>query len=356
MSFGQFLIFPAISFVISALLFPVFVKILHQWKVFDSPGRHKIHEKFTPSMGGIPIVVGVVFSLLIAIPFSELASIKYFILSIALMFLTGLRDDVLTLTPTQKMIGQILPIFILVIFGDVRLNSFYDINPAILFNTYIAWGITIFTILILTNAYNLIDGIDGLAGSIGLLVLITLGSWNLLLGNKILALISLSFAASLIAFLIFNWQPSKIFMGDTGALTIGFLLAFLIVEFINSNHQLPSEHALKFNASISTAVCILIIPVFDTLRVIILRLRKLQSPFVADRNHLHHQFLAMGFSHAKTVNILLGINLMFIGLAWILRNQPDTLILPIITLLCLFINFLIKYFRNRVPIAQHGKD
>lgn len=299
-------------------------------------------------MGGIPIVVGVVFSVLIALSISDLSSLKYFLIAIALMFLTGLRDDILTLSPTQKMVGQILPIVILVVFGQTTLHSLYELAPKFIFPQYASWFITVFTILILTNAYNLIDGIDGLAGAIGFLILLFFGIWFYSLHMQVLALMSLSFAAAIFAFLFFNWQPSKIFMGDTGALTIGMLLSFLMIEFINSNHLLSGTHPLKFKASISAAVCVLIIPIFDTLRVIILRLRRFQSPFRADRNHLHHQFLNLGFTHAQTVMFLVGINLVFIALAWILRNQSDAVILPLVIVLCLIINYLLKYFQARI--------
>lgn len=327
---------------------------MNQWKLFDSPGRHKIHEKFTPSMGGVPIVLGVVFSLIIALSVSELATIRYFLIAMALMFMTGLRDDVLTLTPTQKMVGQILPIIILVVFGQSILTSVYDFFPGKIFPQFVSWVITIFTILILTNAYNLIDGIDGLAGSIGFLILLVLGIWFYQVNDHLLALLALSFAAAILAFLIFNWQPSRIFMGDTGALTIGLLLSFLVISFINANYNLPLDHSAKFRASISTAVCVLIVPIFDTLRVIIVRLRQFQSPFKADRNHLHHQFLNLGFSHAQTVVFIASINLFFIALTWILRNQPDHVILPVVVALCLAINFLLKYFQRRVTNDRQG--
>lgn len=298
-------------------------------------------------MGGVPVVLGVAFSLIIALHVSEFVSLKYFLIALTLMFMTGLRDDILTLTPTQKMIGQILPIVILVVFGQTKLISLYEFLPGTLFPKYLSWGITIFTILILTNAYNLIDGIDGLAGSIGLLVLFVLGVWLYQIESYVLALLALSFAGSILAFLFFNWQPSRIFMGDTGALTIGLLLSFLAISFINANYNLSPEHPVKFRASISTAVCILIIPIFDTLRVIIVRLRQFQSPFKADRNHLHHQFLNLGFSHAQTVVFIATINLFFVVLAWILRSQSDLVILPIVVGLCLTINFLLKYFQRR---------
>lgn len=354
MSTPAIILYATISFFVALLLFPVFIKILNQWKLFDSPGRHKIHEKFTPSMGGVPIVLGVAFSLVLALSVPDLSSLRYFLIALMLMFMTGLRDDILTLTPTQKMVGQILPIIILVVFGQTALTSLYEVFPTVLFHQYLAWVISVFTILILTNAYNLIDGVDGLAGSIGLLVLLALGVWFFQTGNDLLALLALSFAGSILAFLFFNWQPSRIFMGDTGALTIGLLLSFFVISFINANYNLTPEHPVKFRASISTAVCILIIPIFDTLRVIILRLRQFQSPFRADRNHLHHQFLSLGFSHAQTVGFIVSINLFFVTLAWILRSQPDHVILPIVVALCLTINFLLKYFQRRVTNDRQG--
>jgi len=336
-------VYSSISFLLTFLIFPVLIKLFKQWKVLDSPGLHKIHEKFTPSIGGLPIVIGVAFTLLIAMPFSELSKFKIFFLTTALMFITGLRDDILILSPRQKMISQFLPIIIMVAFGDTLLNMFYGLIPGvIIFNKYVAFAVTMITILILTNSYNLIDGLDGLAGSIGLIVLTFLGVWFYNVGNSGLALISFSFSGAILAFLIFNWQPSRIFMGDTGALTIGFLLSYLIIQFINLNYQLPSDHLLKFKASVSTSVCLLIIPVFDTLRVIILRLRKFQSPLVADKNHLHHQLLRLGYSHSISVIILGSFNLLFLALAWVLRYEADTVILPIVTCLCLATNHILK--------------
>lgn len=336
-------IYSSISFLLTFLVFPVLIKLFKQWKVLDSPGLHKIHEKFTPSLGGIPILIGVVFTLLIAMPFSELARYKIFFLTTALMFITGLRDDILILSPRQKMISQFLPIIIMVVFDSTLLNMFYGLIPGdIIFNKYVAFAVTTIAILILTNSYNLIDGLDGLAGSIGLIVLTFLGVWFYNTGNTGLALISFSFTGAILAFLIFNWQPSRIFMGDTGALTIGFLLSYLTIQFINLNYLLPTDHFFKFKASISTAVCLLIIPVFDTLRVIILRLRKFQSPLVADKNHLHHQLLRLGYTHSSSVMILGSVNLLFLVLAWVLRYETDTVILPVVTALCLAVNHVIK--------------
>jgi UDP-N-acetylmuramyl pentapeptide phosphotransferase/UDP-N-acetylglucosamine-1-phosphate transferase len=128
---------------------------------------------------------------------------------------------------------------------------------------------------------------------------------------------------------------------------IGFLLSYLTILFINENYRLPVENEFKFRASIGTAICVVIIPVFDTLRVIILRLRQGESPFHADRNHLHHQFLNLGFSHAQSVLIIAAINIVMIVLAWFLRKQNDLLILGVVLAFCLMINFVLKWAQQR---------
>ena len=293
-------------------------------------------------MGGIAIFVGAIFALMISLSLKDWMDSKYFFISISLMFFIGLRDDVLALSPKQKLFSQFLPVFLLVFLNQVTLNSTYGLIDLPSVPEWLIWIISIFTLLILTNAYNLIDGLDGLAGSIGIIALTFFGLWFYSIGQQTLSLIAMTFAGPLVAFLFFNWQTSKIFMGDTGALMIGFLLSFLAIQFINLNYLLPVGNSSKFQASISTAIAVVIIPTFDTLRVIIIRLRKLQSPFKADRNHLHHQFLNLGFSHSKSVLAISAINLFFIGLVWLLRNQSDLVILPIIVTICLVINFMLK--------------
>ncbi|MDZ4716540.1 MAG: MraY family glycosyltransferase [Cytophagales bacterium] len=336
-------IFAFTAFLVSFLLFPVIIKVLKRLQWFDLPGTHKIHSEVVPSMGGIPVLVGSSLALLMSLPLQQWISMKFFFISVALMFLIGLRDDVLALTPRQKLVSQFLPVFVLVFLDDVILYSFYDFSNGAPLPLPIAYFISLFTVVIISNAYNLIDGIDGLAGTIGVIVLCFFGSWFYVADQQFLSLIAFCFAGALSAFLLFNWQPSTIFMGDTGALTIGLILSFLAVRFINSNSALPDGHIAKFGASISTAICVLIIPIFDTLRVIIYRLTHFQSPFHADKNHIHHKFLGLGMSHAGAVRRIGGINLVFIILSLLLKDQSDVVLLPVIVVLCLVIHFFLRW-------------
>jgi len=343
----RILIFSTIAFFIAFLLFPVIIRIFKQLKWVDSPGTHKIHSEFTPSMGGVAILAGASLALLMSLPLQQWINMRYFFISVALMFLIGLRDDVLALTPRQKLVSQFLPVFVLVFLENVKLVSFYELGSGVQFPVLAVYFVSLFTIVIISNAYNLIDGIDGLAGTIGVLALSCFGIWFHVADQSFLSLVSLCFCGALLAFLIFNWQPSRIFMGDTGALTIGLILSFMAIRFININFELPADHPAKFSASISTAICVLIIPVFDTLRVIIVRLIKFQSPFHADRNHIHHRFLGIGMNHGNAVKWIVAINVGFIGLAVALKNQSDLILLPLIGLTCLLINFALHRMQRK---------
>jgi UDP-N-acetylmuramyl pentapeptide phosphotransferase/UDP-N-acetylglucosamine-1-phosphate transferase len=333
------LIFVFIAFLISFLLLPVVIKLLKQFNWYEQPGSHKIHAATTPSMGGIPILIGVALALLMSLPLQQWSAYKYFFISVVLMFLIGLRDDVLALSPRQKLLSQFLPVFVLVFLEGAQLVSFYGLNGGAELPMVVTYGISFVTVIIISNAYNLIDGIDGLAGTVGTLALAFFGVWNYVAGHPYLSLVALCFSGALIAFLIFNWQPSSIFMGDTGALTIGLILSFFAIRFINDNYMLEVGHPAKFQGSIATAFCVLIVPLYDTLRVIIIRLSKWQSPFHADQNHIHHRFLSLGMSHAKAVIWIGSINILFLGLAVAGRHLTDQQLLPIIAVLCALITF-----------------
>jgi UDP-N-acetylmuramyl pentapeptide phosphotransferase/UDP-N-acetylglucosamine-1-phosphate transferase len=331
-------VFASTAFILSSLFFPVQIKMMRKWDLFDHPTDHKIHQSVTPSMGGVCILLGVIFTLAMALPLAQWAELKYFFVALGIIFATGLRDDVLTLKPTQKLVGQLLPMFVVVVFGNLLLDSFYEFNAEPLPRP-ISWVITLFTLVALTNAFNLIDGIDGLAGSISAVVLAALGAWFYASGKPFLAVIAFSFVGAIGGFLIYNWQPSKIFMGDTGTLPIGFALSFLLIAFINSNYRLEPIHAWKFQASISTAVALFVVPIFDTLRVIALRIRRGQSPFQADRSHLHHDLLRLGLSHQGATLALVAFNISFVLLAFVFRNQPDAVLLPVIVAVCTLAHF-----------------
>jgi UDP-GlcNAc:undecaprenyl-phosphate GlcNAc-1-phosphate transferase len=311
------------SFVICFLIIPVIIKYSLKKNIVDVPGRRKIHKKITPSMGGIAIFTGFFIATLIWLDLQSWGYIKFILVALFIIFFIGVRDDLVPLRPLLKLFGQIMSASLLIFLFDLRLGSLYG-----LFNIYdipgpVSYLLTIFTIIVITNSFNLIDGLDGLAGTIACIALVAFGTWFFLVGDNIFAIFSFSMLGAILAFLIFNWEPSEVFMGDTGALVIGMLLAILSIHFINLNFQLPTDSKFKFDASVSTAASFIIIPLVDTSRIIILRLLKRQSPFRPDKSHIHHAIMRLGKTHSQTT-IILGITqILFIVLAIFLNNIGD---------------------------------
>lgn len=315
------------SFVISFLIVPVIIKYSLKKNLLDIPGRRKIHKKVTPSMGGIAIFCGFFISSLIWIDFSMWSEIKFILVALFVIFFIGVRDDLVPLRAVLKLIGQILAASLLIFLFDLRLGSLYGIFGVTDLPDGVSYILTIFTIIIITNSFNLIDGLDGLAGSIAIIALFCLGAWFYLIGDSTFAILSYTMLGAILAFLIFNWEPSEVFMGDTGALVIGMLLAILAIHFINVNYALPIDSPYKFMSSIGTAACILIIPLVDTSRIIMLRLLKGKSPFKPDKSHIHHAIMRLGKTHSQTTLILAGVHIFYVAMAVIIRDLTDRYVL-----------------------------
>ena len=332
-------------------MYPILIKILEWKQILDAPDGRKIHTVHTPALGGIPIFIGVTFSLLVWMSLEDATSNRYLFSSMTLFFVIGLRDDIIPMRPLFKLLSQLMPILLIILLGNVKLFSFYELW-SFTFPNAIAIVITIFVMIVITNSINLIDGIDGLAGALCITSLLMLAGWFYLTDNKDLAFISIAFVGALIAFLFYNWSPSKIFMGDTGALLIGFLLSVLLISFINKNFFLQDTNNFKFASSISTGICFIVVPLSDTLRVFIIRISQLKSPFSADNNHIHHALLRMGLKHSSITIILSLINVFFIGISVFLKNYSDLVILPIILALIFILLGILHYFELKTQTKK----
>jgi UDP-GlcNAc:undecaprenyl-phosphate GlcNAc-1-phosphate transferase len=332
--FWQLFLFMAIqlaaattSFVIAFLIVPVIIKYSLQKNLVDIPGRRKIHKKVTPSMGGIAIFIGFFISSLIWIDIQSWGTIKFIMVALSVIFFIGVRDDLVPLRWMIKLMGQIMAASLLIFLFDLRIKSFYGLFSIYELPDIVSYLLTYFTIIVITNSFNLIDGLDGLAGTIATLSLIAFGVWFFLIDDFIFSILSFSMVGAIFAFLIFNWEPSEVFMGDTGALVIGMMLAMLTIRFIDLNYNLPEHYPYRFNASIGTAACFIIIPLVDTLRIVLLRILKGQSPFKPDKSHIHHAIMRLGMTHSQTTLILAGAHLFYIGLALIFHNFSERYIL-----------------------------
>lgn len=327
------------SLTIGLLFFPVLIKILTGLEISDLPGGRKIHKKITPSMGGVGFVLASFVSLFIwAIQF-PITEIHYLLGGLGLMFFVGLRDDMVHLSAKRKILGQFVAVLLVVVAGDIRIKDFHGFLGIQELPLLLSYGFTSFVLLALTNAFNLIDGLDGLAGTIATISLGLLGSWFYIQGLESYAVLSFSLLGGVLAFMVFNWHPAKIFMGDTGSLTLGFALGSLVVAFMENNAALSQDAFLRLEPSFTAGIVLMIYPLYDMARVFTRRISQGKHPMTADKSHVHHFLMRSGLKHNEVALILGFLQLSLIFLVFILGDFSDNIVLPILSGIVLFLGF-----------------
>ena len=315
----------AISFTITFLAIPAIINVAEMKKLFDMPDERKVHHSPITPLGGLGIFAGFVFGCLLTLHFNQYADLQYFMASALVIFFLGLKDDILVISPVKKFIGQVLAAFIIIYYGGIQIRSMHGFLGVYQLPEMFSLLLTYFAVIVVINSFNLIDGVDGLAGSLGLLSTVVFGVYFLYINMLPYAVIAFSLAGSLLAFLIFNFQPAKIFMGDTGSLLVGTINSILVIKFINVANT--EEVSFPILASPAVGFTILMIPLLDTLRVFGIRILHRRSPFSPDRNHIHHLLLDRGFSHRAITLTLVSINLIMIALVFLGRSLNCTLLI-----------------------------
>ncbi len=312
------------AFTLTYFAIPSIISVSKEKHLFDEPNDRSSHHVKTPSLGGIAIFAGMIFSIVLWTPFKQFGSLQYILCAFLIIFLIGAKDDISPMSPFRKMVGQILAASILVFKSEIAFTSLYGFlgfHHQLGSAFYIL--LSIFTILVIINSFNLIDGINGLAGSIGALIAGTLGCWFFLVDRIEFAIVAFAMVGALIAFLKYNYTPAKIFMGDTGSLLIGLVCAILVIKFIDLNYRMPDGERFKFYAAPAVAFGIMILPLFDTLRVFITRILRGQSPFHPDRRHIHHLLIDYGLTHMQATTILVLVNIFFIAFVFTLHQKME---------------------------------
>ena len=313
------------SFLVTLTLIPVVIRVFRSINVLDQPDKRKIHSISTPSLGGIAMFIGLILALLIALPFADLVNQKYFLGGIVLIFMLGVRDDLSSLQANHKLVVQLFAACLVVFFMDIKIHGLNGLFEVDTFGWYFDELFTVFVIAIMTNAFNLIDGIDGLAGSIGLIISIVFCFLFTYIGDQFSAMLALGIAGATLAFLIYNWYPSKVFMGDTGSMMLGFVLTVLFVRFLSVPITITGQVA-----PVALVLSLFVLPTYDTLRVFLIRFFTGKHPLAPDRNHIHHVLLKLGYNHGQATIILVSYNLIlfiavltlqFVGEIWLILSM-----------------------------------
>ena len=288
------------AFLITYVAIPKVIFFAEKLRLLDEAGIRASHKGSVPIFGGIAIFTGIIFSLLF---WADIENIQYLLVSILIIFFVGVIDDLLVLSPFKKIVGQIIATLIIIFFHDMQIDSMHGVlGISETLSPWLSIPFTIFVVIVITNGFNLIDGVDGLAGGIGVISSFSFGVIALLMGQSDMAIVAFTLMGALLAFLKYNLYPAKIFMGDTGSLVVGLILSILAINIIR--YGLVAETIKLPNKGPLLAIAILAIPLFDSLRVFVVRVFKRKHPLSPGREHIHHTLLDLGFGHKKTSFIL----------------------------------------------------
>ena len=326
------------AFVVTLITIPPIISLIKKHNLYDKLNARKVHTVPIPTMGGIAIVAGMMMGLFLWFPFRNVAPQISFFFSIAVLFALGIMDDLNDLSAKYKFIVQ-AGLAALIALSGIRITSFEGLFGITELPIMAQYTFTLLAIVGITNAFNLIDGIDGLAGGLGFMSLVTLGIFLTMNGDVNTALIAFALAGGILAFMYFNLNPARIFMGDTGSLVLGFVVAVLCIRLMQvnvftTNPVLP--HAPVF------VLGIVLIPVFDTIRVFATRIWNGSSPFSADKTHLHHLLTNQGFSHSFATKLICVIHGFILLEVYWLRNLKQEFILLILVAFMLLTTVMLK--------------
>lgn len=318
------------AFVIAVFAIPSIIYVAHLKNLLDEPNFRAVHTNLTPRLGGMAIFAGFMSAVTI---FGDVTpQIQRLLASTLILFFIGLKDDISSVSAFKKFFVQILATGIVMFLGDIKINDFQGFLGINQIDDRYAYAFTFLVIVGLINAFNLIDGLDGLAGTLILIASCAFGLFFYQFGGSKYApftLVAFCLMGGILGFLRYNFHKAIIFMGDTGSLVCGMIVSVMAIEFV----QMKAVESAP-----SIAVAILIIPVFDTARVFAKRIFNGKSPFMPDKNHVHHILIRNGLSQMQTVLLLAFLNILTILIAFLLAPKGDNF------LLTFYVGYFLTFF------------
>jgi len=302
----------------------------------------KTHRIHICRLGGIAIFFSFTITTLLFAAMVDYKQANFLITSCIILFAVGLKDDLYGVNAMTKLLLQLTVAIILVVVGGFRLTSLYGVFY--IWETDLIGGsiFSIVVIIFVNNAFNLIDGVDGLAGTLGALATLSFGIFFAIANELPYAFIAFAMFGSIVGFLTFNYSPAKIFMGDSGSLILGLVSVVLAIKFIELN-KISSIANPSFYSAPSIAVAVLLVPIFDSLRVFFIRILHRKSPFKGDRNHVHHRLQRLGFTANQVVMALGTFTVLMILLALSLQVIGNFLLISFLLVICIAFNIIISY-------------
>ncbi|MCC9168461.1 MraY family glycosyltransferase [Pontibacter harenae] len=327
------------AFLLAIFAVPSIVRVAHLKKILDQPNLRTVHETLTPRLGGVAVFAGFISALTI---FTDLGNgVQQLLAGCVVLFFIGLKDDLITISALKKFAVQLLATGIVMFMADIRITSFQGIFGINELPIGLSYAFTFLVIVGITNAINLIDGLDGLAGSMVLIISCTFGVYFFLYGGIAYgnyATVAFCLVGGVVGFLRYNFHKAIIFMGDTGSLLCGFIVSVMAIQFIEMQVVVAAP---------SVALGVLFVPLFDTIRVFLIRILKGNSPFIPDKNHIHHRLLAMGLSQISTVLTLAFINLLVIFFVVSFSDWGNLNLMLVLLLFSIVLSVVLGVYKSR---------
>ena len=338
--------YPFLIGIVSCLLafagMPLVLRIAKQKHLVVRPNKRMSHTGEIPNIGGIDICFSFMLTYLV-FEFNGLQESQFLLIGVFAIMAVGLVDDILILSPTAKLLGESLAGIALIGFADIRLTHLHGILGISEIGLIPSYLLSLLAMLAIINAINLIDGVDGLASGLGMLYCSFFAVYFYLAGETDWAILAICLIGSLAVYFCYNVFGStrKIFMGDSGSLLLGYMLAAFVFKFceLNAHDQVPSS--LHMSAAPAVAIAVLAVPLFDMIRVSLTRIKHRESPFHADKNHIHHLLLRTGLTHFQTTCVLLSVSIITIGLGLLGRNWNVWLLTAAIFFVCTVFVFIL---------------
>lgn len=346
------------SLVFGMALTPLVVRLSYELHLFDLPDGRKVHQLPIPRTGGVAfapvaaIVIAVSLVILLQLPdystllgAAEMSHLIAYLSGFILLFITGLYDDLHGINYHKKFIVQIISGIVLC-FSGLWVNSLGGIFGIETIPYWIGMPFTVLIVVFITNAMNLIDGIDGLASGIACLSFCLLAYLNVINENYISAVMSVSFIGVLLAFFYYNVfsRRYKVFMGDSGSLTLGFTLSFLMLQLWQRD-AVGSLYTCQVGI---IAVSTLVVPMFDVVRVFFSRICKGNNPFLPDKTHIHHKLMRAGLNASQALSVILLISVLFVIIDWLMvAHTSISFVIILDVILFMMLHLVINHFISR---------